>query len=122
VEHAAEGDRVLLRLRYRYVGDLPGGAHRFISSDRLTWVQSSRFDLAAGVEHVVIEPDHYADRLRASVEAVVSGGTPTTREVTGRLKVSIPLVGGRVEGAIVEGLREHLAAEAALMAARLQGD
>lgn len=122
VEHVADDDGVVLRLRYRYVGDLPGGAGRFIRPDRLTWVQSSRFRLAEGLEQIRIEPDHYPDRLRADVEARVRGGTPTTREVEGRLRVSLPLVGGRVERAIVDGLREHLELEAALIAARLRGD
>ena len=44
--------------------------------------------------------------------AITAIGDASERTVSGELKVRAPLVGGRVEAAIVEGLEEYLAAEA----------
>jgi hypothetical protein len=116
-----EGGVVRIALRYRYVGDLPGGAGRFVKSDRLSWVQDSRFDLSAGTQSIAILPDNYADRFRASAEATTaSSASGATRRVTGEVRIRIPLVGGKVERAIVEGLVEHLDEEATAIAALLR--
>jgi hypothetical protein len=42
-------------------------------------------------------------------------GESTRRLVTGDLTVHVPLVGGRVERAIVDGLEDHANAEAELL-------
>jgi hypothetical protein len=112
-----EGGVVRIALRYRYVGDLPGGAGRFVKADRLSWVQDSRFDLSSGTQSIEIRPDNYADRFAASAEATTtSAGSGATRQVTGEVRIRIPLVGGKVERAIVEGLVEHLDEEAKAIA------
>ena len=43
------------------------------------------------------------------------------RALSGDVKVRVLLVGGKVEGALVSGLREHADAEAMLVAERLGG-
>jgi hypothetical protein len=61
-------------------------------------------------------PDHYADRLQSSGSCSIEpAGDGCLRTVTGRLKVRALVVGGAVERAIVSGLREHLAAEVAVV-------
>lgn len=125
LDHADDGRRVVQRLRHRYVGPLPPGAGRFIDSARLSWVSERHFDRATCRGSFVIRPDHYADRLRASGDEVLEpDGEGTRRVVTGDLRVSVPLVAGRVERAIVDGFLEHLAAEAVAVPAWLgtQGD
>jgi hypothetical protein len=111
-------DRV--QLRYTYLGDLPPGAGRFISSDKLTWVQDSRIDREGRVERIRVLPDHYPDRLdaRITIEYLDAAGG-TDRRIHGELKVNVPLVSGRVERAIVDGLRETLDAQEAAAAERL---
>jgi hypothetical protein len=117
------GDTTLVRVRYRFVADLPGPARAVIDPDKLTWVDESRYDRAAGTSSTRLLPDHYADRLQATASSrfepdpVTPGGT--LRRVTGELSVKARLVGGRVEQAIVEGLQEHLVEEARVVAAHL---
>jgi hypothetical protein len=120
VSRSTDGNVVRVALRYRYVGDLPGGSSRFVKADKISWVQDSRFDLDVGTQAIAIRPDNYADRFRASADAAVTAqGTGSSRHVTGEVKIRLPLVGGKVERAIVEGLVEHLEQEAQAIAALL---
>jgi hypothetical protein len=117
VSHSEDGTLVRLALRYRYIGDLPGGAGRFVKADKISWVQDSRFDLDAGTEAIEIKPDNYADRFSASADATLRAqGKGCTRQVKGEVRIRLPLVGGKVERAIVEGLVEHLDQEAKAIA------
>ena len=120
VSQSKEGDVVTIALRYRYVGDLPGGAGRFVKADKISWVQTSRFDLGACTEAITIQPDNYADRFQACADATVTTDADgSTRRVGGEVRIRLPLVGGKVERAIVEGLVEHLDQEAKAIAALL---
>ena len=60
-----------------------------------------------------MKPDNYADRLRfdGSSRFESAGDGRTRRLADGDVVVRVPLVGRAVEGAVVSGLREHLAAE-----------
>jgi hypothetical protein len=87
-----------------------------LDPNRLTWVDAATYDLGAHVAEHRVVPDHYADRLQCSYRATiepVAGGS--RRVLAGTVKVRMPLVGGRVERAIVSGLSEHAAAEAELL-------
>ena len=67
-------------------------------------------------------PDHYPDRLRCRGRFTITdqpGGS--RRVVAGELQVKAPLVGGRVEQAIVSGLEEYLEAEAPVVDAWIRG-
>jgi uncharacterized protein DUF2505 len=115
LDRQEDGDVVTLRIRYRFTGDLSSAARAVLDPARLTWVEHSTHDL--GRHHVAyrLEPDHYADRFRASGECQVAGapgGDGSVRTVTGIVKVKALVVGGAVERAIVSGLRDHLADEA----------
>lgn len=102
-----------LRIRFRFIGDLPGAVTAVIDPEKLTWVQETTHDLSSGRTTFTLVPDHYPDRLQASGSFIVSAtGDGAVRKVTGGLKVRAPLVGGRVEQAIVSGLEEYLVAEA----------
>ena len=111
-------DRV--QLRYAYLGDLPRGAGKFVAADKLTWIQDSRIDREARVERISILPDNYPDRFDARITVEyrdAAGGTD--RRIHGELHVRVALVGGRVERAIVDGMRETLDAQAAAAIERL---
>ncbi|QXC62523.1 DUF2505 domain-containing protein [Aquihabitans sp. G128] len=106
-------DSATLRIRFRFTGHLPGAVTAVIDADKLTWVQETSHDLGSGSTTFVLKPDHYPDRLKASgTFRVVADGDGARRTVTGDLKVRAPLVGGKVEQAIVSGLEEYLTAEA----------
>lgn len=115
-----DGDRVRLRIRYIFTADLPSAALAVIDPQKLTWVEDTTYDLATNSSTTKLRPDHYADRLtasaRAAVEAVADDPPRSARRVDGDLSVRMPFVGGQVEKAIVSGLREHLADEAAVAA------
>ncbi len=113
LDHTASPTNAVLRIRFRFTGDLPGAVTAVIDPHRLTWVQETTHDLAAGSTAFRLVPDHYPDRLKASGRFLVAtDGEGARRVVTGELKVRAPLVGGRVEHAIVSGLEEYLVAEA----------
>lgn len=109
-----EGDGVRHRIRYRFLGDLPAAVTAVVDPERLTWVQETLQDVDAGTARFQLLPDHYPDRLRAGGRFFITSddGAGSSRTVTGEVKVRAPLVGGRVEQAIISGLAEYLEAEA----------
>jgi hypothetical protein len=116
LEQQRDGDRVHQRVRYRFTAGLSSAVTRVIDPAKLTWVDNARYDLTSHTSRHRILPDNYGDRLEAAYDvALESLGDSTRRLVTGELKVHVPLVGGRVERAIVSGLEEHAAAEADLL-------
>lgn len=111
--HDVDGTVVVLRLRYRFEGDLSSAVRAVVDPSRLSWVEVSSHDLESHRGTFTLEPDHYADRLRCSGSfhyLDVAGGC--YRHVEGDLRVRAPLVAGSVERAIVSGLREHLEEQA----------
>lgn len=115
-----DGEVVTRDVRYAFAGELSPAVTRVVDPDRLTWVEHSEFDLRTHRGVLLVRPDHYADRFTCaatvSIEAVGAG---TLRAVEGDLRVRFPLVGSKVERAIVAGLRDHAAAEARVVQAWL---
>ena len=120
VDHSSSGDTVRISMRQRYIGDLPSAALAFIDPARLSWVEELAFDLARLRATSRLLPDHYPDRLTCTgVYVFADTADGSTRRLEGELKVRAPLVGGRVEQALVSGLQEHAAAEQVLIESRL---
>jgi hypothetical protein len=120
LEVARRGDRALVRLRYVLTVDLPSQAARFIDPDDVAWVEETTWDLPARSARVRFLPEQASSLMKASATtALQADGLETAREVRGELRVRIPLVGGRVEQAIVEGIGGHLEEEADAVADRL---
>lgn len=118
LDQQRDGTTVHQRIRYHFTGELSSAVTKVIDASRLTWVEESDHDLAAHRSAHRIVPDHYADRLQASYSARLEpdgDDSRTRRRVSGTVKVRMPLVGGRVERAIVSGLEEYAVAEAELM-------
>lgn len=118
LDQRREGDRLRQRIRYRFTGDLSSAVTAVIDRDRLTWVDEADHDLASLHSHHRIAPDNYGDRLQASYDVQIEpdrDGEASRMIVTGTVKVRMPLVGSRVERAIVSGLGEHARAEAELL-------
>ena len=112
-DHVAE-----LEIRYRFTGELSAAARAVLDPARLTWVERSTHDLEARSTTFEMTADHYADRFRCRGSYRFSGaGTGAVRSCEGDLKVKVLLVAGAVEGAIVSGLEEYLAAEAPVVEA-----
>jgi hypothetical protein len=122
VDHTVEGSRVVLRVRYRFTGELSSAARAVIDPERLTWVEEATHDLTNRQVAFTMLPDHYADRFRCRGGYVFEpDGDGTVRRSEGELKVRAPLVAGAVERAIVSGLQDHLADEVAIVDAFVAG-
>ena len=114
------GDVVVSDVRYAFTGQLSPAVTRVIDPARLTWVEHSEYDRRRHRGVLEVRPDHYADRLTCSATVALDGdGAKTLRVVEGDLRVRFPLVGAKVERAIVAGLEDHAAAEARVVQARL---
>jgi hypothetical protein len=111
----------MLRVRYRFVGHLSSAVRAAVDPAKLSWVEESEHDLARSTVRFRMRADHYADRFDASgrCECVPDGPAATRRHGSGELTIRFPLVGRRVEEAIVSGLRDHLASEPPLVEAFL---
>jgi hypothetical protein len=116
LESSRDGDTARQSIRLRFTAPLAPAVTAVIDPNRLTWVDDASYDLVAHVAEHRVVPDHYADRLQCSYRATLEPAPGGSRRVlAGTVKVRMPLVGGRVERAIVSGLSEHAAAEADLL-------
>ena len=123
LDRREDGTAVHLAVRFRFTGNLSPAVTKVVDPAKLSWVEESVHDLARHTVTFIMRPDNYADRLRASGSTRFEpAGEDGTRRVTeGDLTVRVPLVGRSAEGAIVSGLREHLAAEVAVVEELLSG-
>jgi hypothetical protein len=105
-------DRVTQRVRYHFTGALNSAVTAVVDPDRLSWIEESVLDRTSHITTWHIVPDHYASRLTCTGTFRLEESGATTRRLTeAEIKVHFPLVGGRVERAVVSGLEEHAAAE-----------
>jgi hypothetical protein len=121
----ASGDEVVMRIRYRFSGNLSSAAKAVLDPEKLTWVEVSHHDRTSHTVRFELQPDHYADRFscrgRYGLVADPADDGATIRTAKGEVKVRAPLVGSSVEKALVSGLREHLEAEADILATFVDG-
>ena len=117
------GSTVHQRVRYRFTGDLSPAVTAVVDRRKLVWVDEHTYDLAGASATFRMVPEHYADRLRCKGTEWFddAGFSSTTRHLEAELTVRWPVVGSLVERAIVSGLQEHLAEEARLLAAWMEG-
>jgi hypothetical protein len=103
-------------VRYAFAGELSPAVTAVVDPAKLTWVEDSTSDRGTHRSTFRIVPDHYADRLTASGTFTLQpDGAGSRRIAEGDVRVRFPLVGSRVERAIVSGLEEHAEAEADAM-------
>ena len=117
-----DGSQVRRRVRYQFTGDLNAAVRRVVDPARLTWVEESTTDLESHRTSWHIVPDHYGSMIRcAGTFRLEASGTDATRRITeADIRVTMPLVGGRVEKAIVSGLEEHARGEQTVVDAWLE--
>jgi hypothetical protein len=122
LDEREEGGTIVRRARYRFTGDVSGAVRKVVDPDKLSWVDECRYDRAVHRATHRILPDQYEKLLRCSYEEILEpDGDGCVRTATGALSVKVPLVGGRVERAIIGGLEERATAEAAVLAAMAHG-
>jgi hypothetical protein len=117
LEQRDEGATFFQRVRYRFTGDLSSAVTAVVDPEKLSWVEESTLDRENHVTRWKIVPDNYGSRLTCAGTFRLSpkGDDATVRSTDAEIKVHFPLVGGRVEKAIVSGLKEHAAAEEAVV-------
>jgi hypothetical protein len=116
VSQDRDGDTMRQDVRYLFQAQLSSAVTRVVDPDRLTWVERSICDLVSHRTECEIRPDNYGGMLNGRYSSlVVASGEGARRTLTGELKVKVPLVGGKVERAIVGGLEENAAAQIALI-------
>src|SRR3712207_729983 len=85
--------------------DVSGAARKLMGDGDPAWVEEATWDPEASRWDWVIHPEVAAHLLTAASTIEVAGdGSRSTRRVAGRIKVHVPLYGGRVEGWIRDGI------------------
>jgi hypothetical protein len=111
-----DGHVVRQQVRYAFAGHLSSAVTAVVDPAKLTWIEDSTLDRRTHRTTFRILPDHYRDRLACEGTFILqSDGGGSRRVAEGDLRVRFPLVGGRVERAIVSGLEEHAELEAQVM-------
>lgn len=111
------GGRVVRRTRCVLGIDVSGPARKLMGDGDPSWVEEATWDPSRSRWDWVIHPDVAAHLLTASGTIDVDGdATRSTRRVAGRIKVHVPLYGGRVEGWIRDGIAAAYEEEAARLA------
>ncbi len=117
LEQRDTGNEVWQRVRYAFAGELSGAVKSVVNPDLLTWVEESTLDRCTHTTRFKILPDHYGRMLEASGVITLSsnGSEDSIRQACGDVVVHVPIVGRKVEAAIVSGLREQAALQVGLV-------
>jgi len=117
LQHEVVGATVHQQVRYAFAGELSAAVRRVVDPARLTWVEDSTTDRRTHVSTFRILPDNYANLLHChgTFSLTSLGDGASQRVADGDLKVSLPLVAGKVGRAILSGLEEHAATEVELV-------
>ena len=123
LEQREDGPLLHQRVRYAFAGTLSAAVTAVVDPAKLTWVEESTLDRRVHRTQSRILPDHYGDRLSCTYVTQLTGRGPATtvRTADGDLRVRFALVGGRVERAIVSGLRDHATLEATALNSWIEG-
>ena len=102
LDQRRDGDVVYQDVRYLFQAELSRAVTRVVDPKLMTWIERSVCDLATHETQCEIRPDHYSGLLSGRYRStIVAVGSSARRTLTGEVKVRMPLVGGKVEGAIV---------------------
>ena len=78
LEREADGDEVVMRIRYRFSGDLSSAAKAVLDPEKLTWVEESHHDLAAAHRAVRAPPRPLRGPLLVPRALPAGRGSPPT--------------------------------------------
>ncbi len=116
LDQRRDGDVMYQDVRFLFQAEMSSAVTRVVDPALMTWIERSVCDLTTHETGCEILPDHYGGLLRGRYRSVVTlARTGCRRTIIGDVKVKMPLVGGKVEGAIVGGLRENAAAQVGLL-------
>lgn len=122
LDQRRDGDVVHQDVRFLFRAELSRAVTRVVDPALMTWIERSVCDLTRHETTCEIIPDHYRGLLTGRYRsAIAEQRTGSLRTISGELKVKMPLVGGKVEGAIIGGLKENAAAQVGLLDAFIAG-
>ena len=110
-----EKDGVIeVRVRCAFTGELSAAVTAVIDPSKLSWVSTITLRPSNHMAELSLTPDHYGDRVECSaVYLFKEAADASTHEVVdGDLVVHFPLVAGKVERAILGGIKQYVAGEA----------
>jgi hypothetical protein len=103
--------------------DIKGMARSFIGDGDPAWIEVAVWDPDRNTWEWEIEPEIGGDLLEARGSITLEpDGDETLRTVRGKVKVRVPLYGGKVEGWIVDGLERAYEEEAERLSEWLEGN
>jgi hypothetical protein len=103
-------------VRYRFAGHLPAPVLRVIGGSTVSWDEEGMFDPNAREWRYEIHPHVMKGRFRCNGRyRFVPDGQTTNRVVEADIRVSVPLVGGRVAKVIADGMKDTFEAEARML-------
>lgn len=119
LHHEDDDGTVHLDVRWAFTAPLSSAARAVIDPKKLTWVERSAHELATRTVTFRLLADHYADRFSCQGRyRFDDGGDGTTvRRIEGELTINAPLVARTVEGAVIDGLKDQLRGEIAIVEA-----
>ncbi|MDQ3958244.1 MAG: DUF2505 domain-containing protein [Actinomycetota bacterium] len=108
---------VVRRVRCVLAVEISGMARKLMGDGDPSWVEEATWHPDDRRWDWVVEPEVAAHLLSADGVIRLKGvGARATREVSGRVKVHVPIYGGRVEGWIRDGIEAAYEEEAARLA------
>ncbi len=110
-------------VRYRFTGPIPPAAVKAIGGSVIGWDEVGDFNPDSHEWHFEIRPHLFAGRITCNGRYAFEpeGDDATRRVVDVDLKVRVPLVGGRVENVIADGLKDNMNSEAELLSSYVAG-
>ncbi len=103
-------------VRYRFSGPLPAPVTKAIGGGVIGWDEEGTYNPDAHGWTFEIHPHVMQGRFTCAGRYAFEGNNGATKRIVDAdIKVKIPLVGGRVERFIADGLKETMAAEAKLL-------
>ena len=125
VDHRDDADAAFLALRFEYVGRLDANVRRLLRGRRLTWVQELAVERGSPEDgedngRLGFAAENAPDRLygEAGFRLYAEDGQ-TVWDLSGEVKVRVPLVGAGAERAITAGFVERLEVEVGAIGERL---
>lgn len=110
LDETTEGDLIVRRVRYSSTNPAFANVAKLLGTDRVSYDQTLRIDMARRVVAWQMFHPAVGDRLKAEgtfrVEPHPEG---SERIVEGNVEVRIPLIGGTMEGKVVEFLKKMYA-------------
>ena len=109
LETLTEGEVEVRRIRTEPDRELPAMVAKALGTKRLSYVQTSRLDRAAGRVEWTVDLDGIGDRVRVSgTTTCVPAEGGCKRVIDGEISVDVPLIGRQIERQVVAAFEDSM--------------